>query len=253
MLAPGKSMFGSQVLSARETAPAYGFGSSERNSTTKMFLSREQVAQYVGKVGPGPIYDVPSSVGAQHSSRKNTAPAYKFGSRATSDYNLAKENRPGPGQYGVGPMSVGPQFLSKKENSTSWRFGSGNRWSTYKDARKEFDGTPGMGLPAIPSGWLGDAAMFSFFGSGKRHEIGVGIPGALPSFRSAPGPGTYATISCLGQQFSSNKQSSERTKFGTSSRQQQEKVYLTAEHERAMLGASAAARRDTKHTPCICI
>mmetsp|Transcript_15827 Transcript_15827/g.38529 ORF Transcript_15827/g.38529 Transcript_15827/m.38529 type:complete len:301 (-) Transcript_15827:345-1247(-) len=241
VLAPGKSMFGSQVCSGRETAPAYGFGSSVRDSTTKMFLSREQVAQYVGKVGPGPIYDVPSSVGAQHSSRKNTAPAYKFGSRATSDYNLAKEGRPGPGEYGIGPMSVGPQFLSKKENSTSWKFGSGNRWSSYKDTRKEFDATPGMGLPALPSGWLGDAAMFSFHGGSKRYEIGVGIPGALPSFRAAPGPGSYATISCLGQQFMSNKESASRTKFGTSSRQQQEKVYITAEHERAMIGMHSPA------------
>ena len=67
----------------------------------------------MGKVGPGPIYDVPSSVGAQTNSKKYTAPAFKFGSRAGSDYNLAKESRPGPGEYGAGPMSVGPQHLAR--------------------------------------------------------------------------------------------------------------------------------------------
>jgi hypothetical protein len=47
-----------------------------------------------------------------------TAPAYKFGSRAASDYNLEKVSQPSPGEYGAGPQSVGPQFLSNNENST---------------------------------------------------------------------------------------------------------------------------------------
>jgi hypothetical protein len=40
----GKSMFGSQVLSARGTAPAFGFGTSDRASLQKLFLTKEQTA-----------------------------------------------------------------------------------------------------------------------------------------------------------------------------------------------------------------
>jgi|AntAceMinimDraft_5_1070358.scaffolds.fasta_scaffold04121_3 hypothetical protein len=222
LLTEGKSMFGSQILSARETAPAFGFGSSGRDATSKLFLTKEQTATYVGTVGPGPIYDVPSSIGAQSSSKKNTAPAYKFGARAASDYDLTKVSQPSPGEYGAGPESVGPQYLSKNENSTSWKFGSGNRWSKFVNQRKEFDETPGMGLPGLPAGWLGDAAAFTM-GSSKRYEIGLG-PAATPSFRSSPGPGTYGTSSSLGPQHLSNKESASHAKFGTSSRQQAEKV-----------------------------
>ena len=233
-------MFGPQILSARDTAPAYGFGSSGRADTTKLFLTKEQTATYVGKVGPGPIYDVPSSVGYQTLSKNNTAPSYKFGSRAASDVNLNRVSHPSPGEYGAGPMSVGPQFLSNNENSTSWKFGSGNRWSKFVNQRKEFDETPGMGLPGLPAGWLGDAAAFTM-GASKRYEIGVGIPGSRPSFRKSPGPGTYKTAIALGPQIMSNKESASHAKFGTSSRLQQEKVYLTAGHERAMFGIYSPA------------
>lgn len=238
--AEGKSMFGSQILSARETAPAFGFGSSGRDSTSKLFITKQQTATYVGKVGPGPIYDLPSSVGYQSLSKNGTAPAYKFGSRATSDYNLQRVSLPSPGQYGAGPQSVGPQFLSNNPNATSWKFGSGNRWSKFVNQRKEFDETPGMGLPALSAGWLGDAAAFSM-GASKRYEIGVGIPGSMPSFRSAPGPGTYQSQTSLGLQHLSNKESASKVRFGTSSRKQQEKVYLTAGHERAMFGMYSPA------------
>jgi len=40
----GKSMFGSQILSARGTAPAFGFGTSDRTSLQKLFLTKEQTA-----------------------------------------------------------------------------------------------------------------------------------------------------------------------------------------------------------------
>lgn len=233
-------MFGSQIVSSRGSAPAFGFGTSGRESTNKLFLTKEQTATLVGKVGPGPVYDVPSSVGYQALAKNTTAPAYKFGTRVGTDYNLEKVKHPSPGEYGAGPQAVGPQFLSQNENSTSWKFGSGNRWSKFSDQRKEFDATPAGGMPKLPAGWLGDAAAFSM-GASKRSEIGVGLPGQMPTFRAAPGPGTYTAATSLGPQHLSNKQSATNAKFGSSSRQQQQKVYITAEHERAMFGMYSPA------------
>jgi hypothetical protein len=60
----------------------------------------------------------------------------------------------------------------------------------------------------MSSGWLGDAAQFSF-GTSKRYEIGVGIPGETRSFIEAPGPGTYGTESCLAGRVMENKHSTE--------------------------------------------
>lgn len=236
----GKSMFGSQILSARETAPAYGFGTSGREATKKLFITKEQTASLVGQVGPGPIYDLPSSVGYQSDAKKKTAPAYKFGTKAELDTSTKKVTHPSPGEYGAGPPSVGPQFLSKNANATSWKFGSGNRWSKFANERKEFDETPAGGMPALPAGWLGDAAAFSM-GTSKRHDIGTGGPGFIPTHLQAPGPGTYQSQSSLGPQTLSNKESATHAKFGTSSRKHAEKVYITAEHERAMFGMYSPA------------
>ena len=55
------------------------------------------------------------------------------------------------------------------------------------DFKDEFK-TPGCFNPRPSKGWLGDASAFSF-GSSRRHEIGIGVPGQKPTHRGAPGYG----------------------------------------------------------------
>mmetsp|Transcript_22352 Transcript_22352/g.26915 ORF Transcript_22352/g.26915 Transcript_22352/m.26915 type:complete len:301 (-) Transcript_22352:531-1433(-) len=234
-----KSMFGPQVSSTKPTNPAYGFGTSGRTSSTKLLFTKEQTGSNVGLVSPGPIYDVPSSLGLQMSSKNNTAPAFKFGARSLSDSNLSKESRPGPGTYGY-DGSMGKQIASQKNTSASWKFGSSNRWSNWKSDFKATYATPGSELPKPASGWLGDAAAFSF-GTSGRHQIGQGNPGSKPTFRSAPGPGSYSTASSLGPQLMSQKKTSSQFKFGSATRDKSQKVYLTHAHEREYVGQHSPA------------
>lgn len=232
-------MFGQQVSSLRPSFPAYGFGTSKRMSSTRLFHTKEQSAKNVGMESPGPIYDVPSAIGPQTSSKTVTAPSFKFGSRSESDMNLSKEARPGPGTYET-EESLGMQRTSQKNTSACWKFGTSNRWSNFKGDFKSSYETPGMVNPRPASGWLGDAAMFSF-GTSGRYEVGTGIPGAKPSYVLAPGPGTYAAASSLGLQNLSQRGTASQFRFGTATRIHQSKVYLTHAHEREYLGQHSPA------------
>jgi len=232
-----RSMFGPQVLSKKPNFPAFGFGTSGRTSSTKLFFSKEQSARNLGMTSPGPIYDLQSSLGGQISSKNSTFPAFKFGTKAMLDSNLAKESRPGPGTYPLGG-SIGSQMESAKATATSWKFGTSNRWGV-KDAGP--DGANAQLVDPRPtSGWLGDAAAFSF-GTSKRYTVGEGIPGCKPTFRLSPGPGSYQVQSCLGTQPLSQKTTSTNVKFGTQTRERAVKVYLTHAHERSLMGQHSPA------------
>lgn len=234
-----KSMFGPQISSEKPTNPAFGFGTSGRTSSTKLLFTKDQTENNVGLISPGPIYDVPSSLGPQNASKNESAPAYKFGARSLSDSNLAKESRPGPGTYGC-ESSMGKQSDSKKNNSSAWKFGSSNRMSQWKGDFKEVYSVPGSELPRPASGWLGDAAAFSF-GTSGRHEVGKGAPGSKPTYRLTPGPGNYQASSSLGPQQQSQKNSSSMFKFGSATREKTQKVYLTHAHEREYVGQHSPA------------
>ena len=232
-------MFGDQILSNRNSNPKYGFGTAGRQSSFKLFHTKEQTAGNVGIVGPGPIYDVPSSVGLQNNSRKNSAPAYRFGARAASDANLQKEARPGPGTY-AHTDSLGMQWNSKKNTSSAWKFGSSNRWTNFKSDFKPNFQTPGFTPPNLGAGWLGDAPMYSM-GTSGRYVIGSGNPGSKPTFMNAPGPGLYQYQAGFGAQPLSNRESAFRTRFGTATREKTHKVYLTHAHERELIGQHSPA------------
>mmetsp|Transcript_3929 Transcript_3929/g.6710 ORF Transcript_3929/g.6710 Transcript_3929/m.6710 type:complete len:307 (-) Transcript_3929:520-1440(-) len=233
-----RSMFGAQVVSTKPNFPAYGFGTSGRTSSTKLFFTKEQTKRNLGLVSPGPVYDVSSSLGGQISSKCTTFPAFKFGARSLLDSNLAKEARPGPGTYPL-QGSIGNQTESQRGTSTSWKFGTSGRWGNSKHGLSD-GANAALVDPKPASGWLGDAAAFSF-GSSNRYVIGEGIPGCKPTFKSVPGPGAYQLHSCLGPQPLSNKCSATNVKFGTQTRERSEKVYLTHAHERSMYGRHSPA------------
>jgi len=234
-----KSMFGAQLVSTRPSFPAYGFGTSGRTSSTKLFFTKEQSANNVGLAGPGPIYDVPGALGGQISSKNTTFPAFKFGARALMDSNLAKESRPGPGTY-TSEGAIGRQTESRRHTASAWKFGSSNRWSSYHSEAKSQSATPGYDNPRPANGWLGDAAAFSF-GTSGRYTIGQGVPGVKPSFCLAPGPGSYVAAGSLGSQQLSQRGTAAQFKFGTQTRERAGKVYLTHAHERALFGQHSPA------------
>ena len=57
----GKSMFGTQELSSRRTAPAHGFGSSTRNHAAKIFMGSEHAKTSSLPITPGPCYETVGS------------------------------------------------------------------------------------------------------------------------------------------------------------------------------------------------
>ena len=86
---------------------------------------------------------------------------------------------------------------SAKATATAWKFGTSARWGGKQLGP---DGANAQLVDPKPtSGWLGDAAAFSF-GTSNRYVVGEGVPGCKPTFRLTPGPGSYQLQSCLGTQ-----------------------------------------------------
>jgi hypothetical protein len=84
------------------------------------------------------------------------------------------------------------------------------RWE--KDKVGDDAGVTGDPRPA--SGWLGDAAAFSF-GTSGRYIVGAGTPGCTPSFCYSPPPGTYKIDGSFGNQNLSQRSTAAAYKFGT--------------------------------------
>ena len=70
-------------------------------------------------------------------------------------------------------------------------FGLTSWWVRRWEKDKEGDDAGVTGDPRPATGWLGDAAAFSF-GSSGRYVVGAGTPGCTPSFCFSPPPGTYS-------------------------------------------------------------
>ena len=229
-----KSMFGKQISSTKASHPAFGFGTSRRMPSTTLLFTKAQTARNVGKEGPGPVYDLPSSIGAQSSSRNHTSPSHKFSSRAhfeSSDEGQASKAKgsrkvPGPGQY-TALSSIGQQVKSQNKSSHRFGFGRSNRWSSLSKDFKEAYMTPGSTSARLASGWLGGAPSYSF-GSSQRHQF--------RGKKSSPGPGHYTAPSSIGGQRNSKQRSSHEFRFGSTTRAMATKVYLTGAHERAYVG-----------------
>ena len=72
-----RSMFGDQPLSSRRSQPSYGFGSSTREHSARLFVSNAHSATVGGKASPGPAtYSQRASVGHQIDGRKVSAPSH---------------------------------------------------------------------------------------------------------------------------------------------------------------------------------
>lgn len=199
-----RASIGPQVNGALESAPRYGFGTSNREHAAKVYISSEHEKVSGGRDAPGPgTYDAESGIGQQPDSKKATLPRYGFGSSTrehqqkvfvsaehnkTSDYGKAS-----PGQKYTLTPAVGTQVLS---------YGA----SPYAPggARRIRNGSQ-------PSWVMGKSQRFEREG-GER----------------APGPGTYAVRAAVAPQVDSSKPSLPRFGFGTSNREHAAKVYISS-------------------------
>mmetsp|Transcript_5881 Transcript_5881/g.16488 ORF Transcript_5881/g.16488 Transcript_5881/m.16488 type:complete len:111 (+) Transcript_5881:73-405(+) len=96
----GRSMFGKQADSKKQSMPSAFFGSTTRDQELNRFISiKHTKADLLCRTGPGPIYDPQGtkSVGKQTLSAKKNMPSYGFST--TKRMVSREEDTPGPGSY----------------------------------------------------------------------------------------------------------------------------------------------------------
>ena len=243
-----RSMFGSQPLSSRGSAPSFGFGSSSREQAAKVFQGQEHAKlSTAGVSSPGPsAYSLRGSVGKQSSSKTKNDPTWKFGS--AERFAASKQDRlPGPGNYPIGG-SFGGQVQSKYASSSKPGFGSAEREHVRKvyiseDHQKALFGVSSPG----PQKYYASTQI----GKGRegREPNAPGfVFGSANRFRyehvkrasASPGPGAYALGASVGKQLVSTKHSAPSPGFGTSTRAEQAKLHISKEHAKTASAGSAS-------------
>ena len=176
--------FGKQPVSRRETAPAFGFGSGDRETQAKVFVSPEHaksVTEFIDSPGPC-MYKHQGGVGNQADSRKSTNASYGMGTSDRFFYESSgqlEKGAPGPGTYTL-RSAQGRQVTSDKPT-----------YSINSFTRAEQRGG---------KVYLGPKQQQAFFG------------------RNSPGPAVYAPTASVGQQVSSEKPNVPKFGFGTADR-----------------------------------
>ena len=97
-----ETTLGSTQRSSRVTAqPAFGFGSSNRSHSERVFISALHAKSTASSVvSPGPsVYTPASSIGRQATSRGHSAPTWGFGKASRFDAKTYMTDTPGPGSY----------------------------------------------------------------------------------------------------------------------------------------------------------
>lgn len=249
-----RTTLGPQVSSKRATAPSYGFGSGTRETQERVFISHEHASLSSGGVArsPGPaVYSHRPSVGVQVDGAKESAPLWAFGTEERfAPPNKSTADNPAPGHHGT-QSGIGIQVDSKKASLPLYGFGSSTREQqekVYVDQEHSAVGygkaSPGpctyMLNPAVgkqvlsygPSGFARSVKNGSqptwVFGKAERLMVAKST--------NMPGPGAYEIATAVGVQASSTKRSLPRFGFGTSTRENVAKVYISAEHEKVMPG-----------------
>lgn len=252
-----RSMFGDQPHSKRRSAPSYGFGSSTRNQAAKVFLSQEHAKLSTPGFSPGPsAYQLRSSVGSQPDGRKSSAPQWIFGSSGRFGAFGKSEKFPGPGSYDM-PQGVGMQVSSSKQTQPMFGFGSAGREHVAKvylseEHNKSLHGcdSPGPQVYTL-QGAVGKQELSRtrnqptwVFGSSQRFQYEH-----VKRAATSPGPGAYTQSQAIGSQIMSTKCSAPLPGFGTSDREQTNKIYISADHEKAQCGNNSPGPGNYSITP----
>ncbi|KAF5827930.1 flagellar associated protein [Dunaliella salina] len=236
-----RSGFGRQVKSEQQSLPAYGFGTSHRDSTGRLYLSPEQAKAMHGNNSQGPVYKSYEAVGPQPESRHTTAPAPGFGTAPRSQKSK-HGNYPGPGSYSQ-EGALGPMKESKRATSPRTVFGQASRETQSKV-------------------WLDDELMKTYAGRFSPGPCTYKTPGSLGKqvdskyttepgwvtstserFKSKnasadlPGAGSYnVNNNALGKQALSHKKTLPSPKIGTGTRDAFKRVFISKDHEKGAFG-----------------
>ena len=239
-----RTMFGPQTLSHRQSGPSFGFGASTREVRAKIFISQAHNATESGSASPGPLaYGLGSMCGKQVDGRKKSQPRWMFGTAERFKFDK-RHASPGPGAYGV-TASVGAQVSSAIQSAPSFGFGSAERRHVEKvylseEHQKSLHGCDSPGPLAAyrladsvgrqESSRKANHPTYTFGGGGRFRNESESRAAKLP------GPGTYELLASVGPQVASNRASSPMPGFGASTRQTQDKLYISPEHEKMHFG-----------------
>jgi hypothetical protein len=235
-----KSTFGPQAYAKDggrfRSYPSYGFGASTREVAGKVFVSQEHTAlATAGTQGPGPIYLLAPSVGGkQPDGRKPDPPVWKLGTAERFPKSSSSLNEPGPQKYTL-PGLIG----QKPTPGTSYRsepiygFGSATRDQCAK-AMTEIPGTESPGPVYTLQGAMGKISS-SRYGSGPLYSIAGRV--WAPDGTGGEGAGLKYTLpQSIGPQPDSRMERAPTMLFGTSTREQNAKRFVSVEHKKNLFG-----------------
>mmetsp|Transcript_11627 Transcript_11627/g.24953 ORF Transcript_11627/g.24953 Transcript_11627/m.24953 type:complete len:305 (-) Transcript_11627:744-1658(-) len=243
-----RSMFGSQVNSKRSSAPSYGFGSSNRQHASKMFISQEHAALSSTGAPPGPsAYSLKNSIGAQPDARKASAPTWAFGTAERFTYEKKSAANPGPGAY-QSNSALGAQVSSNQQSQPKFGFGTSERKHVAGVFVSEEHNKARHGIDSPGPMAYNSKGAFNKQDVSKQKTAPSWVFGSSGRFNyehvkraaTSPGPGAYNASTSVGNQVQSTRTSAPQPGFGTSNREHQAKCYLSPEHEKINAG---------KHSP----
>eukprot|EP00192_Tetraselmis_astigmatica_P014172 CAMPEP_0117648040 /NCGR_PEP_ID=MMETSP0804-20121206/173_1 /TAXON_ID=1074897 /ORGANISM="Tetraselmis astigmatica, Strain CCMP880" /LENGTH=303 /DNA_ID=CAMNT_0005453577 /DNA_START=132 /DNA_END=1044 /DNA_ORIENTATION=- len=215
----------------------------EHKGDAEAFITNAHLkSELLCTTGPGAIYDIHGSIGQQPSSRNRSYPAYSVGKDAKMQ--MKPHFSPGPGNYNAQSSSLGKQTLHTKRTFPTAAIGKLTRQA------KVFLGPGHMSTELLQhSAPVGSYSMPSMIGkqSSSRNET-------LPSYSfaasrttrfknkqeefaaSTPGPQAYGTQYSIGRQTKSQNRTAPVSSFGSSTREVENKRFLTAGHTKVAIG-----------------
>lgn len=101
-----KGIMGEQTSSRLATEPAFGFGTSNREHISKVFVSdmhaRASGSSNMGNFSPSPnAYTLNNGIGVQPTTRGRSAPTWGFGTASRFKDGAYETGSPGPGAYAI--------------------------------------------------------------------------------------------------------------------------------------------------------
>jgi len=246
-----RSTFGDQPLSVKKSAPAFGFGSSSRDTAAKVFVSQQHtIKSHQGRGSPGPATILlPASVGGkQPDGRKHDPPVWTFGTGKARGRPGSAPIIPAPGHYDdLGRDSAfGAQVLGRRGKTTisapTYGFGTAERKHVRKvfvsSAHQKVDmyglASPGPATYGMKTtmGKQDESVMASdpswVFGGASRTPVEAGM--------ASPGPAAYSLPESVGVQPDSRRAAAPQPSFGSGTRAHREKVFLGPGHEKGVHG-----------------
>ena len=231
-----RSAFGSQKLSRTTSAPSVGFGTATREDASK------GMERPPGEESPGPLYLLPASVGGkQPDGRKKDPPTWRFGTGERFSMG-GSDAPPAPNAYVIPGDVQLSRTLSHLSSEPSVGFGTATRENV-----RTANLTPAMEKTLFGREGPGPSAPYQV----KVNAIGKQVNSkfsTMPHYTiqskqripaeevgdASPGP-MYALPQSMGVQPEGRRQRAPTMSFGSGTRAQREKVFITREHSRGQV------------------